>query len=1068
MRRSKDASVGTTPDSAASRLVARQRLFDRLDERLASGAVALCADAGTGKSALVASYAHARSIELHTLRLGPEDADPFHLVVRLDAIVAAGHEITRLEAPVPDPFIAGRRAFRHLFASHESGGLLFLDDLERLPADSATQRLIADALEEVPAGWSMLLAGRDELSTAFARSLASSTITVIAADELRLDGAETRAVASRHASLPLSAERLDAIVTLADGWAALAVLLAAGARVPAPGGRPGELPEMVFAYLAEEVVGRLELPEQHDLEILSLLPELTDALAAQLGCGPDAPARLAALADRHFFVDRLEGKVDGHAILVSPSVETRYRMHGLFRRFLGRRLERRLGCDAMRETALRAAVSLESGGECETAIALRLEHGDVEGAASSIDVVAPDLLRQLRHATLLGWMRTLPDALVERSGTLSLWRGATTMLVDPCEARQWLERAHARLPTRDRTLTLLACCLAIDSWLLRWDDCHGMDVWIERLETALDEGELPPLPALQAQVCRAVLYSSLFRGTDPDRLAAWHARGLDLLDSELDSASYAGLAHALVLVPIWSSGMPLADLVLERVRARLFANGAPEPLTELWFRTFELPVLWGRGDRAAVERACERGSECARNSGARFSDVLLPYHAGIACLIAGDADAAARHAAIATANLRPEELMNAVCHHQLAGMLARHEGDAALAARQLERAAELAERAGLRFAAAWQYAGRGFVALDGGDDVEADRWLATARACAEELRLGGVLLDVLIAEAWRRLRRGERKALRVALERALSLAVSQARVASPWWSRPMLASLSAAALEEGIEEAHVGRILRAHAIAPPPEYRHLANWPWCARISVLHEARVVIDDAPLNIAGERVAKPVELILLLAALGGEASAATLADRLWPDAEGDAAMDSFKTTLARARRRLGIDGLLTLVDGRLAFDRERVWCDVDALNLLDRSAATAGLEATDAQRIDERILALQGVGPPTGSDREWTREAEQRTRAAWLRAVLRRADAFKERGLYSDEIAVFERALDRSPNIEVLYRRSMKTHLEAGAIEAGLLLAERCRRSLSQPPSPATEAVIQRLRSNAGAV
>ncbi|MCH9046885.1 MAG: winged helix-turn-helix domain-containing protein [SAR324 cluster bacterium] len=86
------------------------------------------------------------------------------------------------------------------------------------------------------------------------------------------------------------------------------------------------------------------------------------------------------------------------------------------------------------------------------------------------------------------------------------------------------------------------------------------------------------------------------------------------------------------------------------------------------------------------------------------------------------------------------------------------------------------------------------------------------------------------------------------------------------------------------------------------------------RVYTLGRFRVEIAGAPLRSGSKPQRKPLELLKVLVALGGESVAAEqIAESLWPDAEADHAYSALTTTLSRLRKRIG-HGSLRLQDGR----------------------------------------------------------------------------------------------------------------------------------------------------------
>jgi LuxR family maltose regulon positive regulatory protein len=73
----------------------------------------------------------------------------------------------------------------------------------------------------------------------------------------------------------------------------------------------------------------------------------------------------------------------------------------------------------------------------------------------------------------------------------------------------------------------------------------------------------------------------------------------------------------------------------------------------------------------------------------------------------------------------------------------------------------------------------------------------------------------------------------------------------------------------------------------------------------------------------------ECVLKRRAIAGGArqvGSETLAEWLWPDADGDTAAASFKVSLHRLRKLLGRDDAVLLHDGKVSLNERMCWLDV----------------------------------------------------------------------------------------------------------------------------------------------
>jgi hypothetical protein len=179
------------------------------------------------------------------------------------------------------------------------------------------------------------------------------------------------------------------------------------------------------------------------------------------------------------------------------------------------------------------------------------------------------------------------------------------------------------------------------------------------------------------------------------------------------------------------------------------------------------------------------------------------------------------------------------------------------------------------------------------------------------------------AQAWMQGRPDEALA-----EMAAALAHTSALGGGGWFGlhRAGLAPLLAAAIEAGAEPEAAAALVRAMNIEPPAGAA--ARWPWPVRIGGGVLPRIHVHGLPVALGPKAPMRPLQLLQELLALGGSAPAARLADRLWPEAEGDRGMASFEIALRRLRALLVLPDALLLAGGVLALNRRRVWVEPDA--------------------------------------------------------------------------------------------------------------------------------------------
>ncbi len=218
--------------------------------------------------------------------------------------------------------------------------------------------------------------------------------------------------------LNLSAAESATLETRTEGWIAglqLAALSMQGHQ---------DIPKFIqeFAgdhryivdYLVEEVLQRQPEPVRSFLLQTAILDRLSGPLCDAVTGQAEGKARLDALERGNFFVVPLDDKRHW------------YRYHHLFADVLSAHL-REEQPDHVPILHRRACEWYEQNGLRADAIRHALAAEDFARAAALIELAVPEMRRSRQEATLLGWLKVLPDELVARQARAqrSLCRGVT-------------------------------------------------------------------------------------------------------------------------------------------------------------------------------------------------------------------------------------------------------------------------------------------------------------------------------------------------------------------------------------------------------------------------------------------------------------------------------------------------------------------------------------------------------------------------------------------------------------------------------------------------------------------
>jgi ATP/maltotriose-dependent transcriptional regulator MalT/DNA-binding SARP family transcriptional activator len=328
--------------------LARMRLLDWLDIKIHSRVVFVIADAGYGKTTLLADFSRRTRLRTIWYRIDEEDRDWVGFLAHL---VSAGREF--------EPDFAPRTA--GILRSLEPGGPTredaietFLEELPAIAADGAALILddfhLADEVPDIrliareivargPERLSIVFASRRPPSVPVAKLRSLGELAEIGISDLRFSDAEMEQLFRETYGRPLEPDVLTELARRTEGWAASLTLVQAALRERSPAetrsfvrGLSGARDEL-HDYLAEEVVGELPEVQQQFLMRTAILQRVTPELAQDAtGLSAIEVQSMVTEAERLGMLGRRANR---------RSTEQRY--HPLVREFLEDRLGRELG-----------------------------------------------------------------------------------------------------------------------------------------------------------------------------------------------------------------------------------------------------------------------------------------------------------------------------------------------------------------------------------------------------------------------------------------------------------------------------------------------------------------------------------------------------------------------------------------------------------------------------------------------------------------------------------------------------------------------------------------------------
>lgn len=423
-------------------VVPRRRLLELLDQGVDRDVTILCAPAGFGKTTLLSAWVAASDRQVAWVSLDPTDSDPTrfltYVIAGLEAIAPglADHWLQALQSPQPPPTESVLVALLNEISSSPTQLILVLDDYHAVDS-AAVDTALAFLLEHLPPQLHLIISSRQDPGLPLARLRARGQLTEVRAADLRFTPAETAEYLTSVMGLRLTGNDIATLERRTEGWIAGLQLAALSIREHHDAaefirGFAGDH-RYIADYLVGEVLGRQPDDVRDFLIRTAVLDQMSGPLCDAVTGQQHSHARLEALYRGNFFLVPLDDQRHW------------YRYHHLFGELLRAYLtEEQSG--QVPALHRRASQWFEHHGSLADAVRHSLAAGDVEHVADLVERAAPELSQARQEATLLTWLRALPDDVLRHRPVLNAsYAGvllACGVLVDVearlDEAERWL------------------------------------------------------------------------------------------------------------------------------------------------------------------------------------------------------------------------------------------------------------------------------------------------------------------------------------------------------------------------------------------------------------------------------------------------------------------------------------------------------------------------------------------------------------------------------------------------------------------------------------------------------
>jgi LuxR family transcriptional regulator, maltose regulon positive regulatory protein len=1058
---------------ALPEVVHRKRLFSLLDEGRRKHVTWISSPAGSGKTTLAASYLDSRELPCLWYRADEGDADIASFFYYMG--IAAQKTAPRVRKPLPlltPEYMHGlsafiRNYFENLYGRLKSPCAIVFDNFQDVPEESPFHGVVTAGLALVPAGIQIIILSRKEPPAAFMRLRANNKMNLVGWNDIRFTLNESKKMVRLKNKRKPSAE-ITRLYEKTEGWAAGLVLLIEGAETNM---EKRTLPDNfaqreIFDYFAGEILDKLEVDIRDFLLKSAFLTRFTISLAKKLTAFSNAAEILRALCRSQFF------------ITCHAAGQAFYQYHPLFREFLLIRASEAYTPDQLKKLRKKAAELLEQYGQTEDAADLYRYAGDWVSFVGLIESQAQQLIMEGRHLTLEAWIRSVPNETLDRTPWLLYWYGTCRLPSNPKEGLRYFEKAFELFQLEgDATGTLLAWSGAVNAVLLDWDDFGPLDFLIAWLHKRTCRLAFPSLE-VEAECASSMAGALVWRHPEHAGIGEWIERALNSTRKTENSAlKLQAYIHASYYY-FWVGDIPNA-LLVDKELQEMSRKPDVSPLTLITCKWLEADTsyLTSASYESGLE-AVSQALEIARAYDIHLWDDMIYALGAYGALLKEDRAGASEFLDKMKSTLRPDR-RHGYCHYYY--MAAWHStlfGDLSVALSNAELALKLA----LEIRGSGLYFPEILCRLALANILCEKR---NYQAAADQL----VFSDDLIQRSRSRIMEFMHRftKARVALaqgneDEGTEMLCSALEVGRShnffnmlyWWQPSVMTGLCARALESGIEADYVRRLIRTHNMEPG-EGTFPEAWPWRIKIYAVGKFEIFKDGERIVFSGKVQQKPLSMLKAIIAFGGrDVSEGDLTDNLWPEADGDAASLSFRTTLHRLRQLLGYDDAVQFKEGRATLDPRYCWVDVLAFQRI-------------AEKADRLWNEINGRGPKNGNDpmkeligisekamkmykgdflpgdyrQHWTFSMREKLKSKFIRLVARLGTYYEQAGEWEKVIESYRNALEIDDLQEEFYRGLMNSYLKLGRHAEALAAYDRCRKMfesvLRVEPSRETEAL-----------
>ncbi len=1031
-----------------SRSIERTRLLEQLVNKSDVPVVAVLAPPGYGKTTLVSSFVNSNEHPSVWYGVDEDDVDLANFFFYFSSAVREVTPKRRKSIPTYQKENAiNVKAFARLFFGAAYQRLtppfnLVFDDIHECQSQQWAD-IINVAITELPAQCRIFLVGRQALPAEFARFNLNQQIFTIHEDDLRFNNSELQQLATIHNVNSLSIEQCNNIQSLMTGWGAgLALILKRGKQLDDRGILALDTKQDVFNYFMNEVIRHLSEDVQSLLYHTCYLPEVSVEFSNILSKDDNTAEILQNLHSSNCFTYR-----------VSKSGQV-FRYHPLFKAFLIAQSERQLDVHTLEEVKETTVGLLEKSGALAEAATLLTTMDNWPRFAQFTLRHAKDLVNTNYIQTLVKWLKQLPIKIIEEDSWLLYWRAFCLQFVRPQQARCDFISAFNRFNAAgDPTGQCISLSGILFSYILERDDFSPLDLWISQVEklehSLLEQAQKPAMMGLTLSMFSALMH----RAPHHKEFPKWLERVIQIPKSALPPASFSLKQVDIILYHLWRGDFYSAEINHDLLKNQIKQSLVPS--SKILWHVIHCYYLWfAKGEAERALMVAKDGLKLGEKYGLALWDILLLNMGAAAALTSYNTTEATRLLQAASEIANDSRRAHLTLFYNLQAINYFRANEITLALHHGQESLRYATESGSPFPQAAAHFLLAQIYSISSDLEEAKRHINMLGEIGIHMESVFHQFQANMLKATLEWMSNQQESAMTNVKAALMLAKKYNLLPALWLRDDELTQLLMEAIRKDVEPETAWHIIKKRNLKPKTPPYDIGTWPWPIKIHTLGRFAIEIDGQQLNIPVRARPKLYSLLKVLIAFSGKhVREEVISEVIWPDSDGDAAHQSFDTTLFRLRKLLNVHNVLVNREGKLSFNDEICWVDIHAFDVLagrlisSLKSNTKGKEEIRTS-FDNIACLYNGDFLQDEEDYSIVIQFRERMRSKWSHVLSRMADYWVQNHQSEDAQYCLEKLISVNPLAEEAYCKLMRLHMSNEQFSQAAIVYEACRKILSE--------------------